>query len=334
MEKIISWLLEKSCPSIKYRIKKEILGERDKDLEKELIRDNRVNFFLGLQDKTGWIKEDFHSPLGVETACRVFLEKGLEPSFKPYTQMLKELEKREDSFDNGSLERVGKILDRKGFGGSNMIKASVFAGAGLEDRVFVRDQVAKALECFDFVSKTPSIEQVTTFYRGKKVFQEGVLWPGIYQLRLLAFSSFWRTEKNRKIVRAGIERIIELSPLPSIKVLEKSQIIAPCSFLLNNFKPVLNELSPGEWMPWFHQMEMLARLKIIGDIGELTQQLNELRLILAEGDGFFTRRISHRNFFNWSPYSGMALEKDWRSRERRISDLSFRSFLVNYFSEV
>jgi len=332
MEKTIGFLLEKGCPSIKYRVKKEILGEQDNKLREEILQGSRVRKFLELQERSGWIEDDFHGVRGVETACRVFSEKGLDPELPPFLRMLLELERREETFARGSLQRVGKILDRRGFGGSQMIRASVFARAGWENTDLVRGQTKKALACFDFVRGIKGIEEIMTLYKGKRVFVEGIMWPGIYHLRLLAFTSHWRTGKNQEIVREGIKKLVEMSPLPWINVLEKSQLISPPAFAMQNFNPVMEEMDPGEWMIWFHRTELLARTGVAGEIDKIMEQRAHLKRILQEGRGLFTRQMSHKNFFDWSPYTGLALEKDWRSPVRRISDLSFRSLLIDHFS--
>ncbi len=333
MNRVVGFLLREGCPSIKFRVKKEILGEQDNQLHKEIFQDPLVQKFLKLQGKSGWIEEDFHGVRGVETACRVFSEKGLEPHFPPFSRMLIQLESKGETFDLGSLQRVGKILDRKGFGGSQMIRASVFARAGWENSDLVREQIKKALACFAFVRGVNGIEEITTLYKNRRVFVEGVMWPGIYHLRLLAFTSHWRTVKNLEIIREGIKKMVEMSPLPWINVREKSQLISPPGFAMQNFKPVMEEMKPGEWMLWFHRTELIARLGVAREINEINDQLACLKRVRQEGDGLFSRKMSHKNFFDWSPYTGLALERNWRSPVRRISDLSFRSLLIEHFSE-
>ncbi len=328
----MKFLLEEGCPSIRYRVRKEILGKGKPCGREEILKDARVKRFLSLQDSKGWIPGDFHSPEGVETACRFFSEVGLEPDFPPFSRMLGELEGREDSFSRGSLQRVGRILDRRGFGGAQTIRASIFARAGLEDRSFVREEVEKALKSFDFARQVERIEDITTDYRGKRVFMEGALWPGIYHLRLLAFSSDWKTEKNLEKTFSAIKNLARLSPLPSINVREGSQLISPASFAMHDFNPDLDKISPGEWMFWFHRMELLARLGAGRKIGEIERQVDFLGSLLQEGDGLFPLIMNHRYFYDWSPYTGLALEKDWKSPRRRLSDLSFRSLLIIFFS--
>ncbi|QSX05702.1 hypothetical protein JYG23_13705 [Sedimentibacter sp. zth1] len=85
---------------------------------------------------------------------------------------------------------------------------------------------------------------------------------------------------------------------------------------------------------WFHRMELLSRLGVVNHIEELKEQVDFLRNILVENDGIFKNKLSHYYFTKWGTYTGLALEKDWRSKKRRMCDLTFRSLLILYNSEI
>jgi hypothetical protein len=89
------------------------LGNKINYLQSKILDDPEVWGFIKQQNKSGWIDQDLHSENGVETAIRVFFEKGLDNSNSFFSKMLSELEKREDSFVNGYLEKVGRILDER-----------------------------------------------------------------------------------------------------------------------------------------------------------------------------------------------------------------------------
>jgi hypothetical protein len=50
--------------------------------------------------------------------------------------------------------------------------------------------------------------------------------------------------------------------------------------------------------------------------------------MLFESEGFFRKELSHYYFHKWTQYIGLALENDWKSEEKRICDLTFRSLLI------
>jgi hypothetical protein len=156
------------------------------------------------------------------------------------------------------------------------------------------------------------------------------MWPSIYHLRLLAFTNKWRTPENYHLVIEGIKKLVELSPIPHINVLNQSQLIAPASFAMQDFSPNLEQMSDAMWMPWFHRMELLSRLGVLQSIVELQKQVVRLDKILQQGQEAFTRKISHSSFMNWGVYTGLALEKNWRTPKRRVYDLTFRSLLIKH----
>ncbi|WP_292588938.1 hypothetical protein [Mesotoga sp. UBA5557] len=150
-------------------------------------------------------------------------------------------------------------MDSKGFGGSEAIRAVLFAKGGLEEKNFVRYQVEKALEAFDFVRSVGSLSEITENYGGKLVFKEGARWPSIYHLRLLAFTKEWRSEPNKKLLIGAIRRLAEMSPIEYALVRHKAQLIAPASVFMDDFNSDMDKLDSKGWMMWFHRMELLAR---------------------------------------------------------------------------
>jgi len=192
----------------------------------------------------------------------------------------------------------------------------------------VKDQVQQALAVFRCSTQVESLKDIHEKYRGQLVFRRDVRWPGIYHLRLLAWTRNWRTPANQKMMAESIRTLVRLSPIPDIYVKYKTRIVAPASFCMHHFALHLNRLSDAEWMQWFHRMELLSRLGIIHQVPELEQQVRTLEHLLLENHGLFTKKLSHPYFQKWGAYTGLALEKDWRSARRRINDLTFRSLLI------
>jgi hypothetical protein len=213
-----------------------------------------------------------------------------------------------------------------------MIRATVFAYAGVENKPFVQIQIGKALDEFKAVLTTYSLENIVEIYRGKLVFKPNVQWPSIYHLRLLAFTHGWRTLENHKLVAEGVKRLIKLSPLPTISVRSKSQLIAPASFCMHDFNPEMGIMDDAHWMMWFHRMECLARLGVINAVPELQRQVDALASML-DVDGYFTKKLSHSYFTKWGGYPGLMLETNWRSPEYRVYDLTFRSVLILHYAK-
>ncbi|MBS4535721.1 hypothetical protein GOQ29_08845 [Clostridium sp. D2Q-14] len=337
MEKYIEFLLREACPSIRYRIKKEITNQLSSNekiqLQKEILEDSLVKRYVSLQESNGWINYDFHSEKGVETAVRVLCEKGIESNHLSISNMLKQLEEREETFDQGCLSNVGKILDQLNLGGSQLIKAVIFGYAGVEDKTFITEQIEEALNVFKYVINVSSIESITENYKGKLVFKSKAKWPSIYHLRLLAYTKSWRNIENINMIIDSIKRLIKLSPIPEIKGLYKSQVVSPGSFCMHDFNADMKRLDAKGWMMWFHRMELLARIGVIKSIPHLNLQLDYLKNMINEQNNIFHKKQSHYYFKKWGTYTGLVLEKDWRTKNRYLCDLIFRSIIIMYYSE-
>ena len=282
------------------------------------------------QQADGWLGGNFHGKTGIEAGIRILCEKGVQRRQPVLAEALEALEKYGERLDEG-IGKVGKILDEKGFGGSLMIRATVFAYAGVENKPFLQAQIRKALDEFKAVPSTNSLENIVEMYRGKLVFKPDVQWPSIYHLRLLAFTYSWRTIENQKLVAEGVKRLIKLSPLPNISVRSKSQLIAPASFCMHDFNPEMGLMDDAHWMMWFHRMECLARLGVINAVPELQGQVDALESLL-DTDGYFTKKLSHSYFTKWGGYTGLRLELNWRTPEHRVYDLTFRSLLILHYA--
>lgn len=336
-EKAIQTLCSNACPSIRYRVRDEILNKpRDSEemikLQEAILMDERVREIMGWQKEDGWLGDTFHSGTGPETGIRVLSEKGVLGENPVIKRALKALAAKNSTFDQGCLQKVGKILDEGHFGGSKMMRATVYSYAGYEKESLVREEIEKAIDGFRYVLSVNSMDDLAEAYKGKYVFKEGVKWPSIYHLRLLAYTKDWRTNENTEIIIGSIRRLVELSPILEVKVLHKSQVISPASAFMDNFDPKMEELSPQGWMMWFHRMELLARLGVVSHIPELMKQVNYLKEHLIKNDGLFTLKLTHYYFHRWNMYIGLALESNWRTPITRVYDLTFRSLLILHYS--
>ncbi len=332
----IERLLACAGPPIQYRIRKEILGQAPElpemiELQNRILQDEAVRAVHASQGRDGWLAWNFHGYDSMEAGLRLLCEKGVEADRPVLARALLALEKHTERLARG-LSKVGKVLDDSGLGGGELIRAHLLAQAGKEEKAVVQKEIERALEVFRFSARIKSLEDLHQAYRGKLVFREGTLWPGIYHLRLLAMSRSWRKPENHKMVVQSIRNMVRLSPIPNIYVKYKSQLIAPASFCMDDFTPDMDGLTDAGWMQWFHRMELLARLGVVDEIPPLKRQGQALAKIVEEGQGMFTKELSHPYFQKWGAYTGLALEKDWRLSQRRMNDLTFRSLLILHYS--
>ncbi|MBU0983311.1 MAG: hypothetical protein KKA42_05545 [candidate division Zixibacteria bacterium] len=332
-------LADRACPSIRYRVHREILGTSHRtalmrQLQQRILDDARVQEILALVRSDGWLGDSFHGVGGIEHGLRLLLEKGVEPNHPVVAGAVRILAKRRisDPVFSGGIGKVGPMLDSAGLGGPATIRAVLMAQAGAEGRVVVKEEVDRALASFAAVTQVDSVDDITVTYRGKRVFRPGAKWPSIYHLRLLAYTHGWRTRRNQHMVARAIDRLVDLSPLPDMYLRRGTQTIAPASFAMQDLAPDMNKLDGLGWMTWFHRTELLARAGVIRLVPALGAQIETLADMLDASKGQFVLRVKPYYFATWGAYSGMMLEADWRSSRRRINDLTFRCLLILHYA--
>ncbi len=335
-ENAIGTLVHSACPSIQYRVRKEILGESPVspmmlELQNQILKDEAVQDIFSWQEEDGWLGGQFHGDHGPECGVRRLAEKGVTNDHPVMIKALRALKLKSNDFQDVSfcLGRVGKALDDHHMGGSAMVLACVFAYAGLENENLVQTQIQEALAGFQYVLTVRSVDELYKVRKdGTLVFNAGVKWPSIYHLRLLSFTQSWKGAQNKQMLADAVGKLAAFSPIPQIKVLEKGQVMAPASVFMGDFNPDMEGLTPQEWMVWFHRAEMVARLGIADAVLAIKGQIDFLAAHLDANDGFFQKPLSHFYFTKWSQYMGLALENDWKANGARRNDLTFRSLLI------
>ncbi len=331
-----SRISERACPSISYRIRKEILQEDMlkpdmQELQAKILNEPEVLRIFSLQKQDGWLGGLFHGVDEPECSLRYLMEKGVEPSHPIIISALNAIIARGDKFDEGCMYRVGKPLDSMHLGGSKLIKACVFAYTGNENYAFVKEQIDEALEVFRYVCGVENTADIYYEHKDKLVFKAGVMWPSIYHLRLLANTSSWRDAKNQEMLVKAFSRLVELSPIPQVKLLYRHRIISPASVFMEDFDSNISSLSAKEWMLWFHRTELISKLGIAARIGSVKRQIEYVNDLFKQSKGLSSKKLNHYYFTRWTQYIGLALENDWKSTERIENDLIFRCLLINSY---
>lgn len=338
LEPVLEELLDRACPSIQYRLRTEILrqpreGAGMRRLQEQILEDVAVRTVAGWQQPDGWLGSDFHGTNGIECGIRRLCEKGVEKSNPLLGRALDALAACGPARLEGGIGRVGRWLDELHLGGSEMIRAAVLAYAGVEDLPTVQAQVERALAGFAAVLEVASIADLFDLYHGQRVLKPGLVWPGIYHLRLLAYTHAWRTPQRLALLAESVQRLTQLSPIPDFNARHGLQLIAPASFCMHDFDPDLSGLNDAGWMMEFHRLELLARLGVIDRIPALQRQAAALEEILDTGGGLFRLKLNHAYFKQWGAYTGLMLEPDWREQKRRVYDLTFRSLLILHYAK-
>jgi hypothetical protein len=334
---IIKELMEHSCPSIKCRIKKEIL-EDDSDLDQlqcEILKDARVQYVLSWQNDDGYFGEVFHGgwipkekrkycTTGAEAALRFLSEMGLSKEHDFVKRGLDALLR--EGWNKGS-SKWNSYIPEIGLHGEDYIRSVVYSYFGIEDYSFIQTEIHRALEVLFKSKSIRNFDDITKVYKNKRYYTSPIVLPEIYHLKLLAFTYGWRNEEITDMVKECIDHLLKLSPIPDIYIKYKSQLIAPAMIFPRNLSKSLKDFTSRDWFPWFHTFELFARLGVVKHIPQLSSQLDELKDILRQGGGYFRIKPNDYSFIKWSVYIGLSLENDWRD-QRWMYDMTFRSLLI------
>jgi DNA-binding phage protein len=337
-KEVLEALTEKACASIRFRVRKEILEESPDIAEylDEILNDKRVKYVFTWQRADGFLGQSFHGGwipdaklkfynTGAEAALRFLSEMSMPKNYPVVEKGLNTLLK--DNWNPDPWKWATVYEPEIGLFGIDHVRAVVFSYFGIEEHDFIKTEIQRALGIINRVTEISSIRNITGTYQNKLYFNKGIPLPDIYHLKLLAFTKGWRNSKSTSALAKALKQLIELSPLPQIYIKSGGQLIAPAGIFPQDLKKNLIDFTPKDWFPWFHTIELFARMGIVKQIPALIQQVSNLKEILQEGNGFFPVKPSGRSFEKWSVYIGLALEDSWRS-DRWKYDLTFRALLI------
>lgn len=337
-KEVLEALTEKACASIRFRVRKEILEESPDIAEylDEILNDKRVKYVFTWQKANGYLGQSFHGGwipdaklkffnTGAEAALRFLSEMSIPKTYPVVEKCLNALLK--DNWNPDRLIWTTHYQPEIGLFEWDYIRAVVFSYFGIEEHDFIKTKIQPTVELINRVTEITSIEDITGTYKNKLFFNKGITLPDIYTLKLLAFTKGWRNSENINALAKGIEHLIELSPIPPIYIKYRSQLLAPASINPQDLKQSPHSLQPKDWFWWLHTTELFARMGIVKKIPALLRQVDDLKEILQEDNGFFPVKPYGRSFEKWSVYVGLALEDSWKS-DRWKYDLTFRALLI------
>ena len=322
--------------AIKLRTATEINGEKlgDKqrsELVKQIYEGRTMQQVLSWQGEDGFFGDRMHTPVsnGKQWSCegciRYLFEMGLSMKEEPLEKAMTSLRKPDWYKElNGNNSVASREF------GFEIIRAALFAQAGLVEYEFVRYWTAMSLNAFRILAEAESMEEIITTYRGKKVFREGKSLPNIYHMRMLAYTDIWRSKTNLGMLGAAYEKFYAWLPLPPIYIKANTQLVAPAFTIAQPYNKDFNEQEAFYWLQFY---ELTVRMGMLTTKSPFYIHFLHLMEKLMENREEVLDHVEKRGFLPYTGYSGMMLEEDWRSKDRKREDILFRIQLIDALSK-
>lgn len=349
---IIDFLLDNADPSIVLRVKKEVLNSLSEREERELldriIPQKNVQTVIQSQKPDGWFGNNLHEQSAkngagmfdnMEVGLRYLAEKGFPPENEYISKAVESfLTRASCEHSNSDNDRNTKNEDYKYTAiGLYLIRSSLIIRAGYEYRlpknefIDLKYDIDLSFDTFTEILNYDSPCDVLDTSKRKLCFKPGVRWPCLYNLRMLAFSRGWRSEKNTSLLAESLNRLFSFSMSDEmVYIYVKGQYVAPCFAFIHSQANNLG-LMDKDSIP-LDLMELFARCGIVDKVIFLKDKYESL-LGLIDDDLNVNLDVDKKSAFGWSPYFGYALEEDWKKKIRKQCDLLFRILMIMHHVE-
>lgn len=341
-QKSISFLLANANPSIKLRVKKEILGsitaEEEKKLQAEILEEKILCLIADKQQENGWIGLGFHGPNknagqydNQEVATKYMGEKGLNG-----TTLLNRAMDAFVSMNPSELyhEKNGKVYSEftTPAYGPNITRCACIARAHYDDVINIEPQVDVALESFRRVTEVDSILEVSRPTKNIRLFNENERWPCHYHLEILAFTDSWKTEDNISMLGESFRQLMR-TDRPEIMNTNVAcwvgHPVGPAMYYPEGFS--ISTDTDVSHIVRLDKVEWMVRCGLYNHIPKLKEEVQYI-LESFDQDGICRLAVNEKEFRGWSPYFGLQLETDWKSKIRRACDITFRALLILHYA--
>ena len=218
---MIEFLLNNAGASIRYRVKREILGniteEEENALQEEIMAEPISVLIANCQKENGWLGNGFHGPNknagpyeNQECGTKYLAEKGVRKD-NPV------LQKAIEAFVTVPLSDLcyrtkGKVYDEFKFAanGQNLIRCACIARAGYDDVIDIRPQIQLSLDSVQRVLEVDSVIDISRKIKSCKyrIFNNYEKWPCRYHFDILAHTDSWKSEENSKMLAKSFAKLM------------------------------------------------------------------------------------------------------------------------------
>lgn len=229
-QRMIDFLLQNANPSIRRRIKTEILGsitpEEEQRYQNQILMEPNIQTAFASQLENGWFGHGFHGTNrdagqfeNQETCTKYLGEKAVDkdtPALRRAMEAFVNI-----PLDDACYRTKGKYFDefRYAANGQNLIRCACIARAHYDDVIDIAPQIKLSVDSFRRVLEVDSILDIARPRKGKPsrsnpsgiyyVFHEYETWPCRYHLDILAHTDTWKSEENIRTVAGAVRKMMQ-----------------------------------------------------------------------------------------------------------------------------
>lgn len=340
-QKMIDFLLENAGPSIRYRVKKEILDnitvEEEIELQKQIMSEPISVLVEKCQKENGWLGNGFHGPNknagpyeNQEVGTKYLAEKGVHKD-NPV------LKRAMEAFVTVPLSDLcyrtkGKVYDEFKYAanGQNLIRCACIARAGYDDVIDINPQIQLSLDSFRRVLEVDSILDVSRTIKSSKyrLFNNFEKWPCRYNFDILAHTVSWKNGENIQMMAKAFEKLMRTDRIELIGVIANSwvgHVLGTVGCLAEGYS--IRYEKNGVSVINLEAIEWLCRLGVYPYLSALQKEVKSISDSVDER-GICRIAVDEESLKGISTYSGLQIEKDWKSEVRKLCDITFRALLI------
>lgn len=346
--KMVDYLIKYANPSIKYRVKQEVLNESVSADEKEylhqqVMREPIIQSIVSCQKDNGWLGNGFHGP---NKNAGLYENQEVGTKYLGEKLIYKEadvLKKAMNAFVTTELtdpcyRTKGRYFNefRYAANGQNLIRCACIARAGYDNVIDIKPQIQLSLDSFKRVLEVDSILDVTRVKKiaGKNrlVFNDYEKWPCYYHLDILAHTNSWKSYSNIKMLADAINKLMRTDRL-QMQVGADSwvgYILGTTGCLKEGYQ--LGYELDGVHYTYLDRTEWLCRCGVGPYVECVANEVNFLQSAV-DSDGICQAMVDEKQLKGFGTYGGQQLEVDWKDLSRKSCDKTFRALLIIHYFE-
>lgn len=356
-EKSIDFLLKNANPSIKSRVKSEILNDLSlgeaAQYQGQILTEPLIKNIQSIQKDNGWIGGSmFNGTLNTQEYGTKYLAEKAVGRDAPV------LRRAMEAFatvpiDDECYGEKGNPSDELKYPcmSVNLNRCACVARAGYDDVIDITPQVQFSLDSFRRVNEVESVFDILhPKKRGGKerwVFNDYEKWPSRNHLDILAHTQSWKTKGNIKTLADAVNEMMRTDKPELVGFLPDSQVgclggVFPAQGLTVMGSgvypsPILCPVGSNgkDYNGYYHfeLIEWFARCGIVPHVPALKKVVEEIAASVDDEGVCRLPRVAEGVFKSWGKFGGLQLEVDWKSKVRKACDITFRALLIQHYSK-